>query len=433
MILVQQENQFSLQIKNRFMDSLYKYGTAERLMRYVQIDTQSNPESITYPSTEKQKDLAALLAKELHSLGIADAHMDEYGYVYATIPATSLKNIPAVCFCSHVDTAPDCSGTNVKPILHKNYDGTDIVLPNDATQIISTSKYPYLKQHIGKDIITASGKTLLGADDKAGVSIIMSMADYLMQHPDIKHGPIKILFTPDEEVGRGTAKVDMQKLGATIGYTLDGAELGDLEDETFSADGVEIIIHGVIAHPGTAKGIMVNAIKLAAKIVEALPKHEWSPETTEKREGFVHPTGISGGAESAKIEFIVRDFTLEGLQQHEARLKSIAESVMKQYSDCSMEFHVKEQYRNMKEVLDKHPQIVAYAEEAYRRCGFTIRKEAIRGGTDGSRLSYMGLPCPNLFTGMQAIHSKHEWVGVSDMEEATRMLIELVQVWEQKS
>lgn len=415
------------------MASHYKYGTAERLMRYVQIDTQSDPESSTHPSTEKQKDLAGLLANELKAMGIVDAHMDEYGYVYATIPATSSKNVPPVCFCSHVDTAPDCSGTNVKPILHTNYDGSDIVLPDDTTQIISASKYPYLKQHIGKDIITASGKTLLGADDKAGVSIIMSMAAYLMQHPEIKHGPIKILFTPDEEVGRGTAKVDMKKLGATIGYTLDGAELGDLEDETFSADGVEIMIHGVIAHPGTAKGIMVNAIKLAAEIIEALPKLEWSPETTEMREGFVHPTGISGGAESAKIEFIVRDFTIAGLHANEQRLKAIAENVIQQYPNCSMEFHVKEQYRNMKEVLDRHPQIVAYAEEAYRRCGFAIRKEAIRGGTDGSRFSYMGMPCPNLFTGMQAIHSKHEWIGVNDMEEATRMLIELVQVWEEKS
>jgi tripeptide aminopeptidase len=415
------------------MSTSYKYGTAERLMRYVQIDTQSNPESTAFPSTEKQKDLSSLLANELKTMGIEDAHMDEFGYVYATIPATSAKKIPAVCFCSHVDTAPDCSGTGIKPILHTNYAGSDIVLPDDASQIISVTKYPYLKNHIGKDIITASGKTLLGADDKAGVSIIMSMAAYLVQYPEIKHGPIKILFTPDEEVGRGTAKVNMEKLGATIGYTLDGGELGDLEDETFSADAVEIIIHGVIAHPGTAKGIMVNAIKLAAEIVEALPKTEWSPETTEKREGFVHPTGINGGAETAKIEFIVRDFSLDGLKQHEERLKSIAENIIKQYPNCSMEFHVKEQYRNMKEILNGHLQIVTHAEEAYRRCGFTIRKEAIRGGTDGSRFSYMGMPCPNLFTGMQAIHSKHEWIGVHDMEEATRMLVELVQVWEQKS
>lgn len=415
------------------MSSSYKYGTAERLMRYVQIDTQSNPESTGFPSTEKQKQLSQLLANELKAMGITDAHMDVYGYVYATIPSTSTKEVPAVCFCSHVDTAPDCSGTDVKPILHTNYSGADIILPDDPSQVISPRKYPYLQQHIGKDIITASGKTLLGADDKAGVSIIMSMAAYLMQHPEVQHGPIKILFTPDEEVGRGTDKVDMQKLGASFGYTLDGGELGTLEDETFSADAVELMIHGVIAHPGSAKGIMVNAIKLASEIIQALPKTEWSPETTEKREGFVHPTGISGGAETAKIEFIVRDFSVEGLLSHEARLKLIAETVLKNYPDCSMEFHVKEQYRNMKEILNQHPQIVAYAEEAYTRCGFEIVKEPIRGGTDGSRFSYMGMPCPNLFTGMQAIHSKHEWIGVHDMEEATRMLIELVQVWEEKT
>jgi tripeptide aminopeptidase len=415
------------------MSANYKYGTAERLMRYVQIDTQSDPNSNSCPSTEKQKHLSALLADELKATGIADAHMDEYGYVYATIPSNSSKTIPVVCFCSHVDTTPDCSGTDVKPILHENYNGGDIILPDDPSQIISPAKYPYLKKHIGNDIITASGKTLLGADDKAGVSIIMSLADYLMKHPEVKHGPIKILFTPDEEVGRGTDKVDMQKLGASIGYTLDGGELGDLEDETFSADGVEIIVHGINAHPGTAKGIMINAIKLAAEIVEALPKKEWSPETTEKREGFVHPTSISGGAESAKLEFIVRDFTEQGLLDHEARLKSIAEEVIKKHSGCKIEFHVKEQYRNMKKVLDQFPHIVAHAEEAYRRCGLAVRKESIRGGTDGSRFSYIGMPSPNLFTGMQAIHSKHEWIGVHDMEEATRMLIVLVQVWEEKT
>ena len=415
------------------MSSNYKYGTAERLMRYVQIDTQSNPDSSSFPSTDKQKHLSSLLAEELQAFGITDAHMDAFGYVYATIPSTTSKTIPAVCFCSHVDTAPDCSGTDVKPILHQNYNGNDIVLPDDPSQIISPKQYPYLKQHIGKDIITASGKTLLGADDKAGVSIIMSMAAYLMQHPEIKHGPIKILFTPDEETGRGTEKVDMQKLGAAIGYTLDGGELGTLEDETFSADGVELVIHGVIAHPGSAKGIMMNAIKIASEIVAALPKSEWSPETTEKRQGFVHPTDIDGLTEKTIIKFIVRDFTVEGLLQHEARLKSIAETVLKNYPNCSMEFRVKEQYRNMKQVLDQHPQIVAFAQEAYQRCGITVVKEPIRGGTDGSRFSYMGMPCPNLFTGMQAIHSKHEWIGVHDMEEATSMLIQLVQVWEEKA
>jgi tripeptide aminopeptidase len=415
------------------MSANYKYGTAERLMRYVQIDTQSNPDSNTFPSTEKQKELSHLLADELQSFGLTDAHMDLFGYVYATIPSNTFKTVPAVCFCSHVDTAPDCSGTHVKPILHQNYDGGNIILPDDTSQIISPKKYPYLLQHKGKDIITASGTTLLGADDKAGVAIIMSMAAHLMQHPEIKHGPVKLLFTPDEEVGRGTNYVDMKKLGASVGYTLDGGELGTLEDETFSADGVEIVIHGVIAHPGSAKDIMVNAVKIAAEIIDALPKNEWSPETTAKREGFVHPTDINGLAEKATIKFIVRDFTLEGLQQHEARLKSIAEKILKQYPNCSMEFHVTEQYRNMKEILHQHPHIVAYAEEAYQRCGIPVIKEPIRGGTDGSRFSYMGMPCPNLFTGMQAIHSKHEWVGVQDIEEATRMLVELVQVWEQKS
>jgi len=419
--------------KNKRMATENKYGTAERLMRYVQVDTQSDPESNSSPTTEKQKDLSKMLMEELLKMGIADAHMDTYGYVYATIPSTTEKKVPVVCFCSHVDTAPDCSGTNVKPILHKNYDGNDIVLPDDETQIISPSKYKYLKQHIGKDIITASGNTLLGADDKAGVAIIMSMAHYLMQHPEIKHGSIKLLFTPDEEVGKGTDKLDLQKLGATVAYTLDGGELGTLEDETFSADGVKIIVHGVIAHPGYAKSILVNALKIAGEILSALPKTEWSPETTEKRQGFVHPVSVNGIAEKATIDFIVRDFTVEGLLKHEARLKAIAEEVMKQYPNCTIEFIVKEQYRNMKQVLDEHPSIVANAVEAYERCGLTVVKEPIRGGTDGSRLSYMGLPCPNLFTGMQAIHSKHEWIGVEDMEQSANMLLQLVQVWEEKS
>ena len=415
------------------MDSQNIFGTADRLMSYVQVDTQSDPVSDTSPTTEKQKHLSQILVKELLEMGIADAHMDEYGYIYATLPATTDKHVPVVCFCSHVDTAPDCSGTNVQPILHRNYSGADIVLPNDQSQVISVSKYPYLKEHIGKDIITASGTTLLGADDKAGVSIIMSMAAYLIKHPEIKHGVVKLLFTPDEEVGKGTAHVDLKKLGASVGYTLDGGELGTLEDETFSADAVKIVIHGVIAHPGYAKGTLVNALKIAGEILSALPKTEWSPETTEKREGFVHPTAVNGIAEKATIEFIIRDFNLEGLHRHEDRLRTIAEEVMKQYSGCTMEFHVAEQYRNMKQVLDQHPEIVANAETAYQRIGLKVIKEPIRGGTDGSRLSYMGLPCPNLFTGMQAIHSKHEWIGVSDMEQSTLMLIELVKVWEEKA
>ena len=411
----------------------YKFTVTEKFLSYVQIDTQSNPDSPTHPSTDKQKTLSNKLANELKTLGIADANSDKYGYVYATMPSNVNKNVPTVCFCSHVDTAPDCSGTNVKPIVHNGYNGSDIVLPDDSTQVLSINKYPYLKNHIGYDIITASGNTLLGADDKAGVAIIMDLANYLITHPEIKHGTIKILFTPDEEIGAGTAKLDLKKLGADVAYTLDGGEIGTLEDETFSADGVTITVNGVIAHPGYGKNILVNAIKIVAEIAAALPTNEWSPETTEKREGFAHPVQIEGIAEKASISFIIRDFETAKLAEHEARLKSIAEKVLANHPKATMTFEVKEQYRNMKEVLQHHPHITAYAEEAYKRAGLSVVKEPIRGGTDGSRLSFMGLPCPNLFTGMQAIHSKHEWIGVKDMEKAVETLVHLVQVWEEKS
>ncbi|MBS1626401.1 MAG: peptidase T [Bacteroidetes bacterium] len=409
----------------------YQHTVVEKFTRYVQIDTQSNSHSNTFPSTEKQKKLSSILANELQQMGIEDAYVDEYGYVYATIPSNTDKNIPVICFCSHIDTAPDCSGTNVNPILHKNYTGNDIVLPDDKTQIISIEKHSYLKQHIGNDIITASGTTLLGADDKAGVAIIMDMANYLMQHKEIKHGTIKIVFTPDEEVGRGTEKMNLKILGADYAYTLDGGEAGTLEDETFSADAVTITINGVIAHPGYAKNKLVNALKIAGEILTALPKM-LSPEATEKREGFIHPVHIEGIAEKATIEFIIRDFDTKQLMYHENVLKQIVEDIMKNYSGCSFVFEVKEQYRNMKEVLINHPQVVAYAEEAYKRIGLIPVNEPIRGGTDGSRLSFMGLPCPNLFTGMQAIHSKQEWIGVKDMVLSVNMLIELIKVWEEK-
>jgi tripeptide aminopeptidase len=411
----------------------YNFTAAERLMRYVQVDTQSDPQSNTHPTTEKQKDLSRLLADELSKMGIADAHMDDYGYVYATIPSNTSKKVPVICFCAHVDTAPDASGTNVKPILHENYDGSDIQLPDDPSQVINSATYPYLKEQIGNPVITASGLTLLGGDDKAGVSVIMDMANYLVTHPEVKHGTIKILFTPDEEVGKGTAKVDLKKLGADFGYTLDGGALGDFEDETFSADGVTIDIYGVISHPGTAKNKLVNALKIAGEILAALPKDEFSPETTEGREGFVHPVRVSGIAEKATIEFIIRDFITAKLQNHEDRLRSIAESVMKNHPKASMDFKIQEQYRNMKEVLDKYPEITANAAEAYKRSGVILTNEPIRGGTDGSRLSFMGLPCPNIFTGMQAIHSKHEWIGVRDMNKAVEVLVELAQVWEERS
>lgn len=411
----------------------YQFTVAERFLRYVQVDTQSDPLSNTQPSSDKQKNLSKKLVDELLQIGVADAHMDEHGYVYATIPSNSDKQVPVICFCSHVDTAPDCSGTNVKPILHEKYNGDDIELPDDTTQVISRKDYTYLKEHIGHSIITASGTTLLGADDKSGVAEIMDMAHYLTTHPEVKHGTIKILFTPDEEVGRGTAKVDIQKLGAQFGYTLDGGEAGMLEDETFSADGVVITIHGVIAHPGYAKGKLVNALKVAGEILAALPGKEFSPETTEKREGFVHPVRVDGIAEKATIEFIVRDFSREGLQANAERLQGIAEKVLHKHPKAKMEFKVNEQYRNMKEVLDTYPHVTAYAEEAYKRSGLKVRKESIRGGTDGSRLSFIGLPSPNIFTGMQAIHSKHEWIGVKDMEKAVEVLVNLVMVWEEKS
>jgi tripeptide aminopeptidase len=407
---------------------------AERFMRYVQIDTQSDPTSAAHPTTQKQKDLSKLLHRELLGIGITNATTDEFGYVYATLPSNSdKKNIPTICFCAHVDTAPDCSGTNVKPIHHRYYDGSDIVLPDDTTQVLSINNSPYLKEHINYGVITASGLTLLGADDKSGVAAIMEAVLFFLQNPAVKHGDIKILFTPDEEVGLGTAKVDMQKLGAQFGYTLDGGEAGSLEDETFSADAATITINGVIVHPGYAKNKLVNALKVAAAVVDALPKNEWSPETTEKSEGFVHPTGVSGIAEKATLQFIVRDFTNEGLAAHHNRLKDIAATVVAKYPGATMEYKTAEQYRNMKEVLKKYPHLAAYAEEAIQRAGLTVKKESIRGGTDGSRFSYMGMPCPNIFTGMQNIHSKLEWIGTKDMAKAAETIVHLGMIWEERS
>lgn len=415
------------------MFSNYRFTAAERFLRYVQIDTQSDPQSYSYPTTEKQKDLGRLLADELKQMGIADAHMDEWGYVYATIPSNVDKKVPVICFCAHVDTAPDCSGTNVKPIVHENYKGQDIVLPDDTSQVLRMSEYPYLSSQIGNDIITASGTTLLGSDDKAGVAAIMDLANFLMTHDEVKHGGIKILFTPDEEVGKGTAKVDLQKLGADFGYTLDGGDAGSLEDETFSADGVQVIIHGVIAHPGYAKDKMVNAMKIAGEILAALPKDRLSPESTDGRRGFIHPVRVEGIAEKCSIDFIVRDFDTDGLQKKEDYLRTQIEERMRTYPKASFEFHVTEQYRNMKEVLDLHPQVVEYAKEAISRAGLQLKMESIRGGTDGSRLSFMGLPCPNLFAGEQGIHSKLEHISVQDMNKAVETMVHLSMIWAEKS
>ena len=415
------------------MFSDYKFTAAERFQRYVMIDTQSDPQSTTYPTTAKQKDLGKLLAEELKQIGLTDAHMDEFGYVYATIPSTTDKKVPVICFCAHVDTAPDCSGTNVKPLLHQNYQGQDIVLPDDKTQVLRLSEYPYLKTQIGNDIITASGTTLLGSDDKAGVAEIMDLANFLVQHKQIKHGEIKILFTPDEEVGKGTAKVDLKKLGADFGYTLDGGEAGSLEDETFSADGVQVVIHGVIAHPGYAKDKMINAMKIAGEILAALPKDRLSPESTDGKRGFIHPVRLEGIAEKCTIDFIIRDFDTEGLTKKEDYLRTQIEERMRTYPKASFEFQVTEQYRNMKEVLDVNTHVVDFAKEAIARAGLELKMESIRGGTDGSRLSFMGLPCPNLFAGEQAIHSKLEFISVQDMNKAVETMVHLVMICEEKS
>lgn len=411
----------------------YKFTAAERFLRYVQIDTQSDPQSKSSPSTDKQKDLSKLLTEELKQIGLHDAHIDEWGYVYATIPSNTEKQVPVICFCAHVDTAPDCSGTDVKPIVHKNYQGHDIVLPDDTTQVLKASDYPYLQTQIGNDIITASGKTLLGSDDKAGVAEIMDLANFLMTNKEIKHGEIKILFTPDEEVGRGTEKADLKKLGADFAYTLDGGEAGSLEDETFSADAVQVIIHGVIAHPGYAKGKMINAMKIAGEILAALPKNRLSPESTEGKRGFIHPVRLEGIAEKCTIDFIIRDFETKGLQKKEDYLRTQIEELMRLYPKASFEYKVTEQYRNMKEVLLLHPEVVNYAKEAIKRAGLKVKMESIRGGTDGSRLSFMGLPCPNLFAGEHAIHSKLEFISVQDMYKAVETMVHLVSIWTEKS
>lgn len=410
----------------------YKFTVTERFIRYTKIDTQSDPLSPSCPSTEKQKDLSQLLVEELKQMGIKDAAMDEHGYVYATIESNTAKKVPTICFCSHVDTAPDCTGTNVKPVMHKNYQGGDIVLPGDTTQIIKVSEHPDLKGMIGHDIITTDGTTLLGSDDKSGVAEIMDAAHFLMAHPEIKHGKIRILFTPDEEVGRGADKADIKKLGADFGYTLDGGKAGTLENETFSADMVTMTIKGFSTHPGYAKDKMQHAIKISSQIINKLPRDK-TPETTEKKQPFIHPTSINGGLEEVEMKFIIRAFDTPTLLLLEEELRKIAVDVLSHYDKSSYEFKVTEQYRNMREVLEKTPQIIDYALEAIKRTGITPELDSIRGGTDGSRFSFMGLPTANLYAGEHGIHSKQEWVSVQDMQKAVETIVYLVQIWEEKA
>jgi tripeptide aminopeptidase len=411
----------------------FTHTVTERFLRYAVIDTQSDPASPTCPSTEKQKDLGRLLAKELREIGIRDAHLDEHGYVYATIPANTDKPIPVICFCSHMDTSPDCTGKDVRPQIVKNYRGGDIVLKADPTQVIRVADNPALQDQIGNDIVTTDGTTLLGADNKAGLAEIMDAAHFLVNNPQVKHGVIKILFTPDEEIGRGVDKADLKKLGADFAYTVDGETAGNIEDETFSADGVTITIQGVSTHPGFAKGKMEHAIKIAARIVERLPKDTCSPETTEGSQGFLHPIGVSGALEKTTLSFIVRDFTDEGLREKEALLENIVKEVMTDFPHSSYRLEIKQQYRNMKQVIDRHPEIIDNAMEAIRRAGLNPKKTSIRGGTDGSRLSFMGLPCPNIFAGEHAFHSRTEWVSVQDMERAVQTIVHLAMIWEERA
>jgi tripeptide aminopeptidase len=404
----------------------------DRFLRYVVIDTQSDPKSSAQPSTEKQKNLGRVLVGELLAIGLSDAHMDEHGYVHATIPSNVDKPVPVICFCSHMDTAPDFTGTNVKPRILHNYGGGDIQLPGDPQQVIRVSDHPVLLDQIGNDIITTDGTTLLGADDKAGLAEIITAAQFLVDNPDIRHGTIKLLLTVDEEIGRGVDKVDVAKLGAQFAYTVDGETAGHIEDESFSADGVDITISGVAIHPGFAKDKMENAIKIAGAIIDRLPR-DIAPETTEGKEGFIHPTGVTGSMEKAALSFIIRDFTDDGLAAKETMLEALVKEVMDGYPGSSYTFTVRQQYRNMKSVLDRHPEIVDNAVEAVRRAGMVPVRGSIRGGTDGSRLSFMGLPCANIFAGGHAFHSPLEWVSRQDMERAVKTLVELAKIWEERA
>jgi tripeptide aminopeptidase len=409
-------------------------SAVQRFLRYVTYDTQSAEGSESYPSTAKQLVLLDLLVKELREIGLADAERDGHGYVMATIPATSRKkNVPVVGFIAHVDTSPEVSGAGVKPIIHRDWQGQDIVLPDDPRVVLRIADIPALQEQIGNDIITASGTTLLGADNKAGVAEIVAAAEYLMRHPEVPHGAVRIGFTPDEEVGTGTKHFDVAKFGAAFAYTMDGAGRGTLEAETFSADSMMVTFRGVNTHPGFAKGKMVNAIKVAAGFVERLPKTGLSPETTEDREGFVHPNVLQGGVEETSIRFLIRDFVTAALKEKEELIEKLARETAAAWPGSAVEIKIEESYRNMREVLDRHPQVVEMAREAIQRAGLTVRPTAVRGGTDGSRLSFMGLPTPNLFAGENNFHSLREWVSAQDMEKAVEVITHLCRIVEERA
>ncbi len=414
-------------------DPNYKFTVVDRFLKYVKFDTQSDEESKTFPSDPKQLELSKALVNELKEIGMQEVEIDEFGYVTATLPSNTNKNVPVIGFISHVDTSPAVTGKNVNPVIHKNYQGGDIVLPNDKAKVIDAAGNPELKSMIGQDIITTDGTTLLGADDKAGIAEIMDAMNYMIKHPQVKHGKVCICFTPDEEVGRGTEKFNVQKFGAKYAYTIDGSTQGEVETETFSADAVVIKFNGKNVHPGYAKGKMVNSIKVAATFLELLPKENLSPETTDKREGYVHPTSVNGNESQTVVKFIIRDFEADKLKEYENYLKSLVETAVARHPGSSYEFEVIEQYRNMKYVLDQHPEVEANAIESLNRLGIKPIRSSIRGGTDGSRLSYMGLPTPNLFAGGHNFHAYTEYVCIQDMEASVKNIVTLSQVWEEKS
>jgi tripeptide aminopeptidase len=412
----------------------YESSCVERFLRYVRIDTQSDESSESYPSTAKQLDLLRLLVDELRELGLDDATMDEHGYVFATIPATTSKTgVPTIGFIAHVDTSPDMSGKDVQPIVHRSYDGGDIRLPKGPDVVIPANENRFLAEQVGHDIITASGDTLLGADNKAGVAEIVGAAEYLTKHPEIPHGPIRVGFTPDEEIGQGTKYFDVERFGAFCAYTMDGSALGELQTETFSADSMHVTFHGHNTHPGFAKDKMINAIKIAADFIGRLPRDTCSPETTEAMEGFVHPHQVDAGNEKTTVKLLVRDFNTSGLEDKERMLERLAHETVADWPGARVELEVIESYRNMREVLDRHPEIVANAAEAIGRAGVEVRAEPIRGGTDGSRLSFMGLPTPNIFAGEHNFHSRYEWVSTRDMHKAVEVIVELAKIWEEKA
>lgn len=414
-------------------DHNYKFTVVDRFLKYVKYDTQSDEDSTTFPSDPKQLELSKALVEELKEIGLSDASMDEFGYVMATLPGNTDKHVPVIGFIAHVDTSPAVSGKNVNPVIHKNYDGGEIVLPKDSNYKISAATNPQMNDMKDFDIITTDGTTLLGADDKAGIAEIMDAMNYLVKHPEAKHGTIKVCFTPDEEVGRGTEKFDVKKFGAKYAYTIDGSTRGEVETETFSADMVFIKFKGINVHPGYAYGKMVNSIKIASRFMESLPKDSLSPETTKDRSGYVHCTAINGNEELTTLKFIIRDFEDEKLKEYESLLKDLCEKTVKGFPGASFEFEIKEQYRNMKYILNEHPQVERFAIESLNRLGIKPIQSAIRGGTDGSRLSFMGLPTPNLFAGGHNFHAITEFVAVQDMEASVKNIVTLTQVWEEKS